>query len=71
MSRGRVKQSMVEDTWLFEEDAVLGNGEDEFMVHDDERVVTKEDAQRLKKIRREATQQVFAQSTLQKRRLTL
>ncbi|KAM7541918.1 hypothetical protein Aperf_G00000006635 [Anoplocephala perfoliata] len=65
MSRRHLKQSMAEGTWLFE-DVSLGIGEDEFMVRDDERIVSKEDVQRLKKIRHEATQQVFAQSYIHK-----
>ena len=57
MRREPSQVSGQEDLWLLDETVV-----DEFMVREDERTVSKEDAKRLKKVRYDATQEVFVQS---------
>nr|CDS23038.1 hypothetical protein EgrG_002034700 [Echinococcus granulosus] len=58
ISRGdRSKTLEAEDMWLLEGAAV-----EEFMVGEDEHMASKEDILRLKKIRHDATQEVFDQS---------
>ncbi|VDM30481.1 unnamed protein product [Hydatigera taeniaeformis] len=62
IARGdRLKTLASEDSWLLEGAAV-----EEFMVGEEERMASKEDVQRLKKIRHDATQEVFDQSVQHK-----
>ncbi|KAL5107396.1 hypothetical protein TcWFU_001801 [Taenia crassiceps] len=57
----RLKTPAAEDMWLLDGTAV-----EEFIMGEEEHTASKEDVQRLKKIRHEATQEVFDQSALHK-----
>lgn len=62
ISRGEhLKTSVAEDMWLLEGTAV-----EEFIMGEEEHMASKEDVQRLKKIRHDATQEVFDQSAQHK-----